>query len=141
MPIYEYRCDECGDSFDVLQKMSDDPLVTCAKCGGTLRKVMHPVAIHFKGSGFYTTDYGKGSGRRPGGRDAAAGGDESPGEGVASSKDESSGEGASSSKDESSGEGASASESKRSGDEKAPASSAAKPAKDGGKPKEKQRTT
>ena len=66
MPIYEYRCDECGDSFEVFQRMSDDPLVTCEKCGGTLRKVLHPVAIHFKGSGFYTTDYGKGSSRRPG---------------------------------------------------------------------------
>ena len=59
MPIYEYRCDECGDSFDVLQRMIDDPLVTCKKCGGTLRKVLHPVAIHFKGKGFYNTDYGR----------------------------------------------------------------------------------
>ena len=127
MPIYEYRCDECGDSFDVLQRMSDDPLVTCEKCGGTLRKVMHPVAIHFKGSGFYTTDYGKGSGRRPGGRDAAADGGDS------------SAEGASSSKDESSGDSASASEGKRSDGEKAPAPAPAEPAKDGGKPKEKQK--
>ena len=117
MPIYEYRCDECGDSFDILQRMSDDPLVTCKKCGGTLRKVLHPVAIHFKGSGFYTTDYGKGSGRRPGGRDGSADGGESSGEGASSSKDESS------------------------GGEKAPASPAAKPAKDGGKPKEKQKAT
>ena len=61
MPIYEYRCDECGASFEAFQKMSDDPLATCEKCGGPLRKVLHPVAIHFKGSGFYTTDYGKGS--------------------------------------------------------------------------------
>ena len=76
MPIYEYRCEKCGDSFDVLQRMSDDPLVTCEKCGGTLRKVLHPVAIHFKGSGFYTTDYGKGSGHR-GGRDGSAGAGES----------------------------------------------------------------
>ena len=121
MPIYEYRCDECGDSFDVLQRMSDVPLVTCEKCGGTLRKVLHPVAIHFKGSGFYTTDYGKGSGRRPGGRDAAADGGSS-GEGASSSGGKSSGESASSSKDESSG------------GEKAPA-------KDGGKPKEKQKAT
>ena len=45
---------------------------TCEKCGGPLRKVLHPVAIHFKGSGFYTTDYGKGSGRRSGGRDAGS---------------------------------------------------------------------
>ena len=62
MPIYEYRCDDCGTSFEVLQKMSDDPLVACEQCGGHLSKVLHPVAIHFKGSGFYTTDYGKGSG-------------------------------------------------------------------------------
>jgi putative FmdB family regulatory protein len=129
VPIYEYRCDQCGESFDVLQRMSDDPLVTCEKCGGTLRKVMHPVAIHFKGSGFYTTDYGKGSVRRPGGRDATAGGGESPGEGVSSSKDESS------------GDSGSASEGKRSGGEKAAASSAARPAKDGSKPKEKQKAT
>ena len=61
MPIYEYQCDDCGDSFEVFQKMSDDPLDECEKCGGPLRKVLHPVAIHFKGSGFYTTDYGKGS--------------------------------------------------------------------------------
>ena len=116
MPIYEYRCDECGDSFDVMQRMSDDPLVTCTKCGGTLRKVLHPVAIHFKGSGFYTTDYGKGSGRRPGSRDGADGGGETSGEGPSSAKDESS------------------------GGEKAPAP-AAKPAKDGAKPKEKQKAT
>lgn len=117
MPIYEYRCDECGDSFDVLQRMSDDPLVTCKKCGGTLRKVLHPVAIHFKGSGFYTTDYGKGSGRRPGGRDPSADGGESSAEGASSAKDESS------------------------GGEKASESSAAKPSTDGSKPKEKQKAT
>ena len=117
MPTYEYRCDECGDSFDILQRMSDDPLVTCTKCGGTLRKVLHPVAIHFKGSGFYTTDYGKGSSRRAVGRDAAAEGGES------------------------SGESASSSEGTPSGGEKAPESAAAKPAKDGVKPKEKQKAT
>jgi putative FmdB family regulatory protein len=72
VPIYEYRCDECGTSFEVLQRMSDDPLETCEKCGGRLQKVLHPVAIHFKGSGFYTTDYGKGSGRRPGSREGAS---------------------------------------------------------------------
>jgi putative FmdB family regulatory protein len=73
VPIYEYQCDECGASFEVMQKMSDDPLTTCDKCGGPLRKVLHPVAIHFKGSGFYTTDYGKGSGRRTGGRESGSG--------------------------------------------------------------------
>ncbi len=73
MPIYEYQCDECGALYEVFQKMSDDPLVECEKCGGPLRKVLHPVAIHFKGSGFYTTDYGKGSGRRAGARETGSG--------------------------------------------------------------------
>jgi putative FmdB family regulatory protein len=73
VPIYEYQCDECGASFEAFQKMSDDPLTECEKCGGPLRKVLHPVAIHFKGSGFYTTDYGKGSGRRTSGKDSGPG--------------------------------------------------------------------
>lgn len=70
MPIYEYHCDACDASYEVFQKMSDDPLETCERCGGKLRKVLFPVAIHFKGSGFYTTDYGKGSGRPVGNREA-----------------------------------------------------------------------
>ncbi len=61
MPIYEYRCDACGHTLEVFQKFSDEPLETCEVCGGHLAKVLHPVAIHFKGSGFYTTDYGRGS--------------------------------------------------------------------------------
>jgi putative FmdB family regulatory protein len=79
VPIYEYQCDECGASFEAFQKMSDDPLTECEKCGGSLRKVLHPVAIHFKGSGFYTTDYGKGSGRRTG-KDSGPGESSSAGE-------------------------------------------------------------
>ncbi len=61
MPIYEYRCDVCGHTLEVFQKFSDEPLETCEVCGGRVAKVLHPVAIHFKGSGFYTTDYGRGS--------------------------------------------------------------------------------
>lgn len=72
MPIYEYQCDDCGALIEAFQKMSDEPLTVCEKCGGPLHKVLHPVAIHFKGSGFYTTDYGKGSGRRASAKDAAA---------------------------------------------------------------------
>ncbi len=60
MPFYEYQCTECGTVQESFQKMSDAPLEKCEKCGGKLREVLHPVAIHFKGSGFYTTDYGKG---------------------------------------------------------------------------------
>src|SRR5437763_16095929 len=59
MPIYEYRC-ENDHRFEVLQKFSDDPLTTCEVCGAPAQRVLHPVAIHFKGSGFYSTDYGRG---------------------------------------------------------------------------------
>jgi putative FmdB family regulatory protein len=59
MPIYEYLC-ENGHRFDALQKMSDDPVATCQVCEAPVQRVLHPVAIHFKGSGFYTTDYGRG---------------------------------------------------------------------------------
>ena len=57
MPIYEYKC-ENGHVFDVMQKLSEDPLTTCVECGAPVRKVLHPVGISFKGSGFYSTDYG-----------------------------------------------------------------------------------
>ena len=59
MPIYEYKC-ENGHVFDVMQKLSEDPLTSCIECGTPVRKVLHPVGISFKGSGFYSTDY-KGS--------------------------------------------------------------------------------
>jgi putative FmdB family regulatory protein len=58
MPIYEYKCDN-GHVFDVIQKMSDEPLTECQECGASAERVLHPVAIHFKGSGFHNTDYGK----------------------------------------------------------------------------------
>jgi putative FmdB family regulatory protein len=58
MPIYEYKCDN-GHVFDVIQKMSDEPLTECQECGAPAQRVLHPVAVHFKGSGFYNTDYGK----------------------------------------------------------------------------------
>ena len=58
MPIYEYRCRN-GHSFEVMQSMSDDPVSACEQCGVPVERVFHPVAVHFKGSGFYTTDYKK----------------------------------------------------------------------------------
>jgi putative FmdB family regulatory protein len=58
MPIYEYRCEK-GHTFEVLQRMSDDPVAKCEVCGAPVHRVFHPVAVHFKGSGFYNTDYGK----------------------------------------------------------------------------------
>ncbi len=58
MPIYEYRCEK-GHTFEVMQRMSDDPLTSCSTCEAPVQRVFHPVAVHFKGSGFYNTDYGK----------------------------------------------------------------------------------
>jgi putative FmdB family regulatory protein len=57
MPIYEYRC-ENGHLFEVMQKMTDGPVTECAECGAPVQRVFHPIAVHFKGSGFYNTDYG-----------------------------------------------------------------------------------
>ncbi len=56
MPIYEYRCTN-GHTFEVIQSMSDDPVEVCEECGAPVERVFHPVAVHFKGSGFYSTDY------------------------------------------------------------------------------------
>jgi putative FmdB family regulatory protein len=57
MPIYEYRCEQ-GHTFEVMQRMSDDPVAACEACEAPVQRVFHPVAVHFKGSGFYNTDYG-----------------------------------------------------------------------------------
>jgi putative FmdB family regulatory protein len=78
VPIYEYKCPN-GHVFELFQKMSDDPPETCPTCGaGPLERVLYPVAVHFKGSGFYTTDYGRGSKRRDsGGEKSDSGGGES----------------------------------------------------------------
>lgn len=62
MPIYGYRCGNCGHEFEILQKMSDAPLQTCPKCSGKLTKILYPAGIIYKGSGYYSTDY-KGGGK------------------------------------------------------------------------------
>ena len=68
MPIYEYRCPN-GHTFEVFQRMADPPVARCETCGASpVEKVLFPVAVHFKGSGFYTTDYGRGS-RKVAGKD------------------------------------------------------------------------
>ena len=56
MPTYEYLCTECGDRKEVVQSFTEDSLTVCEVCGGKLRKVIYPVGIQFKGSGFYSTD-------------------------------------------------------------------------------------
>lgn len=73
MPTYEYTCRDCGHTFDIVQKMADDSLTICPRCGGRLRKVFAAPAIAFKGSGFYATDHGKGSEGREDTKDAPAG--------------------------------------------------------------------
>ncbi len=70
MPIYEYRC-ENGHTFEVIQSMSDDPVSECEECGAPVERVFNPVAVHFKGSGFYNTDYtNKGKGGAAATKDA-----------------------------------------------------------------------
>jgi putative FmdB family regulatory protein len=75
MPIYEYRC-ENGHEFEVIQSMSDDPVKSCPECGAPVERVFHPVAVHFKGSGFYSTDYaGKGKAEAGSSKDGGSGSD------------------------------------------------------------------
>jgi putative FmdB family regulatory protein len=61
MPTYEYLCNHCNHRFETWQKMSDDPLTICPKCGQHIRRVLFPAGIVFKGSGFYKTDHAHGS--------------------------------------------------------------------------------
>jgi putative FmdB family regulatory protein len=77
MPIYEYRCPN-GHVFEVFQRMGDPPPDSCETCGaGPVDRVLLPIAVHFKGSGFYSTDYGRS--RKPR-KDSDGGGGESSGE-------------------------------------------------------------
>ncbi len=85
MPIYEYKCAN-GHVFDVIQRMSDEPLSECQECGASAERVLHPVAIHFKGSGFHNTDYGKQKGAGVA-SDGAKDGGESKGAGDTSGSD------------------------------------------------------
>jgi putative FmdB family regulatory protein len=79
MPIYEYRC-ERGHEFEEFQRMADDPLTACKICGAPAQRVFSSIAVHFKGSGFYTTDYGKK-------KAPASGNSDSKGDSSSSSKD------------------------------------------------------
>jgi putative FmdB family regulatory protein len=111
MPIYEYRC-ERGHTFEVMQRMVDDPLTVCEEHGSPVQRVFHPVAVHFKGSGFYNTDYGK---KKSGAAGAASEG--------GSSSDGSSSEGSSSKSDSDSSSGSSDSKKKDSSSTKSSSSS------------------
>ena len=74
MPIYEYRCED-GHLFEVMQKITEDPVTKCEQCGAPVQRVFHPVAVHFKGSGFYNTDYGTSKRKRELDKSASDGAD------------------------------------------------------------------
>ena len=93
MPIYEYRCGN-GHTFEVMQSMSDDPVAVCEVCSEPVQRVFHPVAVHFKGSGFYTTDYGR---NRSGGGNDSGSKDESKKDSTAKTESSSSSDSGSSS--------------------------------------------
>ncbi|MBA4416968.1 MAG: FmdB family transcriptional regulator [Syntrophus sp. (in: bacteria)] len=59
MPIYEYECDNCGKTFEIFQKIGDNPLNKCRVCGGALNKLISQCSFHLKGTGWYVTDYKK----------------------------------------------------------------------------------
>ncbi len=116
MPIYEYKC-EHGHTFEVMQRMSDDPVQICETCEAPVARVFHPVAVHFKGSGFYNTDYGtRKRARENSSGDKGDKGDSSSSESKSSSSD------SGSSKSSSSDSGSSKSDSKKSSESKTTAS-------------------
>jgi putative FmdB family regulatory protein len=88
VPTYEYKC-ENGHVFDVMQKMAEEPLTKCVECGASCVRVLTAPAVHFKGSGFYSTDYGK---RKGGGNGSSGegGGESGGGESGGSESSESS---------------------------------------------------
>jgi putative FmdB family regulatory protein len=96
VPIYEYKCDN-GHVFDVMQKMADQPLTECVECGAPAHRVLTAPAVHFKGSGFYNTDYGK----RKGGASNGSSGEGGSSSDSSSSSDSGSSDSGSSSKSES----------------------------------------
>jgi putative FmdB family regulatory protein len=97
MPIYEYKC-ENGHVFEVIQRITEEPLTKCEECGAPAARVLYSPAVHFKGSGFYNTDYGK---KKGGGGNGASSSSEGGSESKGDSGDSSSDSGSSSSKSES----------------------------------------
>jgi putative FmdB family regulatory protein len=93
MPLYEYQCQTCGARVEVLQKVSDEPLLQCERCGGRLERLLSAPALQFKGSGWYVTDYagkgraatseGKGAATQPASSDTSATDKATPGSSAA----------------------------------------------------------
>ena len=80
MPLYEYVCQKCKRKTEVLQRMKERPLRICPHCGGKLKKAFSAPAIQFKGSGFYTTDYARGTNAGKSGQSPKAGAESKPSE-------------------------------------------------------------
>jgi putative FmdB family regulatory protein len=88
MPIYEYRCPK-GHTFELFQRIDDPSPSECQICGAApVEKVLYPAAIHFKGSGFYATDYGRGGRKRDSSRDGDAPAEAKPSEAKPAEKKE-----------------------------------------------------
>ncbi len=81
MPIYEYRCDSCGTKFEKIQKFADVPLVVHEDgCGGHVERLISSPAFHFKGTGWYVTDYAKTNGQSPPAKEGGESKDDKSGE-------------------------------------------------------------
>jgi len=78
MPIYEYRCDK-GHRFELFQSMSEDPVTECVECSAPAQRVLSAPAVHFKGSGFYTTDYARKGAKQATASESSSGGSSSEG--------------------------------------------------------------
>jgi putative FmdB family regulatory protein len=78
LPTYEYRCVSCEHQFERFQRMSDEPVKECEVCGEPVKRLLFPVAIHFKGNGFYSTDYARKNALGSSGTSSANGGSAEP---------------------------------------------------------------
>ena len=131
MPIYEYRCQECGKTSELLQRMSDPPMAACPLCGGPVKKLISSPAVQFKGSGWYVTDYGSkkndsgasGGPKSHGGKSNEGGSSSEGGSKEGGGKSEGGGESKSAEKSSSSSSSSESSSSGSSGDSKAAKSS------------------
>src|SRR5277367_799935 len=88
LPIYEYKCEGCGETFEVIQKFADEPVTVHEKCGGHVHRLMSAPSFQFKGSGWYVTDYAKG-GSSPAAKGESGKSESSKGEGKSDSSDKS----------------------------------------------------
>jgi putative FmdB family regulatory protein len=112
LPIYEYKCEGCGEVFEVIQKFADEPVAVHEKCGGHVHRLMSAPSFQFKGTGWYVTDYAKG-GTSPPAKGESGKGESSKSEGKSDSpKSESSDKSDSSSKNDTAAKTESKSESK-----------------------------